>query len=32
MNGVLKMDPDERFTAMECLAHPYFDGIREEEV
>lgn len=32
MNGMLKMDPDERMTAMDCLANPYFDGIREEEV
>lgn len=32
MHGMLKMDPDERVTAMECLAHPYFDGIREPEV
>ncbi len=32
MNGMLKMDPDERMTAIECLAHPYFDGIRDEEV
>ncbi|CDW80812.1 protein kinase domain containing protein [Stylonychia lemnae] len=32
MNGMLKMDPEDRFSAMECLAHPYFDGIREPEV
>jgi serine/threonine protein kinase len=32
MNGMLKMDPEERLTAVECLAHPYFDGIREPEV
>ena len=32
MNGMLKMDPEERLTAIECLAHPYFDGIREPEI
>jgi serine/threonine protein kinase len=32
MNGMLKMDPEERLTALECLAHPYFDGIREPEI
>lgn len=32
MNGMLKMDPEERLTAVECLANPYFDGIREPEV
>ena len=32
MNGMLKMDPEERLSATDCLAHPYFDGIREPEV
>ena len=32
MNGMLKMDPEERLTAIECLAHPYFEGIREPEI
>ena len=32
MNGMLKMDPEERLTGVECLAHPYFDGIREPEI
>ena len=32
MNGMLMMDPDERYTALDCLADPYFDGIREPKV
>jgi cyclin-dependent kinase-like len=32
MNGMLKMDPEERYTALDCLANPYFDGIREPEI
>jgi hypothetical protein len=32
MNGMLKMDLEERLNAIECLAHPYFDGIRDAEV
>jgi cyclin-dependent kinase-like len=32
MTGMLKMDPEDRLTAGECLAHPYFDGIREPEI
>lgn len=32
MNGFLEMDPTKRITALEALAHPYFDGIRDEEV
>ena len=32
MNGLLEMDPHKRLTALEALAHPYFDGIRDEEV
>lgn len=26
------MDPEERFTALGCLAHAYFDDIRDPEV
>ena len=29
MTGLLKMDPGERFTGEQALAHPYFDDIRE---
>jgi serine/threonine protein kinase len=29
MTGLLKMDPSERFTGEQALAHPYFDDIRE---
>lgn len=32
MSGMLRMDPEQRFTAQDCLAHPYFDGIREPEI
>jgi len=32
LNGMLTLDPEERFTAMDCLAHAYFDPIREPEV
>jgi hypothetical protein len=32
MKGMLEMDPNERYTALECLADPYFDGLREPEV
>lgn len=32
MNGLLQMDPNKRLSALEALAHPYFDGIRDEEV
>ena len=31
MEGFLEMDPAQRITALEALAHPYFDGIRDEE-
>lgn len=31
MNGFLEMDPAKRITALEALAHPYFDGMRDEE-
>jgi hypothetical protein len=26
------MDPEERITALDCLAQPYFDGIREADI
>ena len=29
MTGLLQMDPSERFTGEQALAHPYFDDIRE---
>ena len=32
MKGMLEMDPNERYNALECLADPYFDGLREPEV
>jgi serine/threonine protein kinase len=32
LNGMLIMDPNERLTAMDALAHSYFDPIREPEV
>lgn len=32
MKGMLRMDPNERFTALDCLAHEYFDGLRDQEV
>ncbi len=32
MSGMLEMDETQRLTALECLAHPYFDGIREQEI
>jgi hypothetical protein len=32
MKGMLDMEPSERYTALECLADPYFDGLREPEV
>jgi serine/threonine protein kinase len=32
MKGMLEMDPTERYNALECLADPYFDGLREPEV
>ena len=28
LKQLLKMNPSERLTAQEALAHPYFDGIR----
>ena len=32
LKGMLTMEPDQRMTALECLAHPYFDDMRNEEV
>lgn len=32
LRGMLNMDPDARLTALECLAHPYFDDMRNEDV
>ena len=32
MAGMLSMVEDERLTAIECLAHPYFDGMRSDEI
>ena len=32
MNGLLAMDPHKRFSALEALAHPYFDTVRDTEV
>ena len=30
MDGLLKMEPKERFTARDAMSHPYFDGLRSE--
>ena len=32
MNGMLTMEPERRLTAVECLEHPYFDGMRDAEI
>ncbi len=32
MRGMLEMDPNDRFQAIECLADSYFDGLRDAEV
>lgn len=32
MKAMLEMDPTERMTALEALADPYFDGLRDSEV
>ncbi len=29
--GVLKMDPTERMTGLECMEHPYFEGLPQRE-
>ena len=28
---MLTFNPDKRYTVEECLAHPYFDGLHDEE-
>lgn len=28
MQGMLRLDPEERLTAIECLTHSYFDDLR----
>jgi serine/threonine protein kinase len=30
MEGLLKMDPKERFTSRDAMAHAFFDGLRTE--
>jgi len=32
MQGMLSMEEDKRLTAIECLAHPFFDGMRDDEI
>jgi hypothetical protein len=32
MSGMLIMEPEERYTALDCLADPFFDNIRDAEV
>ena len=32
MSGMLTLEPEERFTALDCLADPYFDPIRDSEI
>ena len=32
LSGMLQMEVGKRLTAIECLAHPYFDGMRSDEV
>jgi cyclin-dependent kinase-like len=32
MSGMLQMELGKRLTAIECLAHPYFDGMRNDEI
>jgi len=31
MAGMLQMQVSERLSAIECLAHPFFDGMRTED-
>ena len=31
MNGMLEMQVQERLSAIECIAHPFFDGIRNDD-
>ena len=32
MKAMLTMEPEDRITAIEALADPYFDGLRDPEV
>ena len=32
MKGMLAMEAKDRMTAIECLAHPFFDGLRDDEI
>lgn len=32
LKQLLKMNPSDRLTAIDALKHPYFDGIREEDL
>lgn len=32
MQGMLLMDPNKRFTAIECLTHSYFDDLRLNDI
>ena len=32
LRGLLQLDPNKRLTAIECLAEPWFDEIREPDV
>lgn len=31
MKGMLTLDPKQRWTAIECLASPWFDNLRDKE-
>lgn len=32
LKGMLEMDPRDRYSAVDCLADPYFDGLRDPEI
>ena len=32
MSGMLQMEVGKRLNAIECLGHPYFDGMRNDEI
>lgn len=32
MKGMLNMEVSERLTALDCLSHPFFDGMHCEEI
>ena len=32
LKSLVKMNPADRLTAIDALKHPYFDGIREEDL